>query len=578
MSLKREARTAYTSLGSNHRWTPGIRQTPYLGLGALLLAVVGVAVSAVILVASNNVEISSWKFQPTVYLSISSTVTNIATHYALWDGVTTAWWLKAMEDRTSIADLHRVWDYGNSFWAAAVSGRHINTVGLACIFVAISPINGPLLQRASRVVTVDRNITTALALSIAPRMPLYYTGYMSSRSEIVATLTPDFSPVVRDYYSQVKVHMDSACQSVCPTHVLGPGFAVQCSSYTVPYNMKEMIGGTLVNGSLQNFTINFNDTQIFGSNVVYDVYRGNPAIVHVGTQFKGTVDCTGNLTVENCTLRAGMVEYPVVVDGPSATISLDPTTSIWDDIVVGPMDNLTSESLYTGTTYGGMYLALANRFQSSMTMRFGGPVGYEIFSPGGEVANAYAIGTSGFYSNCSLHFKSPMGDFLQTARELMFRTAVAAANSSTVQHVSANETIRVNVYRSQYLFLGLASLASFIAVLLVALTFNGFWLLGRNFSLSPIETAKAFDAPMLRNNDSNAPVGDLLKDVGGRQVKYGAVSRHRGISQPDRRSISAFSTGYEPPDSPEDETPPLRLQFADPRSTLPIQTGWKFGG
>ena len=41
-------------------------------------------------------------------------------------------------------------------------------------------------------------------------------------------------------------------------------------------------------------------------------------------------------------------------------------------------------------------------------------------------------------------------------------------------------------------------------------------------SLSPIEIAKAFDAPLLRERGtSNMPVDDLLKVVGKTKVRYG---------------------------------------------------------
>jgi hypothetical protein len=55
-------------------------------------------------------------------------------------------------------------------------------------------------------------------------------------------------------------------------------------------------------------------------------------------------------------------------------------------------------------------------------------------------------------------------------------------------------------------------------------TFFGWWRLGRTVTLSPIEVAKAFDAPQLAGVDSNAETSTLLKVIGDRPVKYGAVS------------------------------------------------------
>ncbi|KAL8965508.1 MAG: hypothetical protein Q9183_003818 [Haloplaca sp. 2 TL-2023] len=42
--------------------------------------------------------------------------------------------------------------------------------------------------------------------------------------------------------------------------------------------------------------------------------------------------------------------------------------------------------------------------------------------------------------------------------------------------------------------------------------------------MSPVETAKAFGAPVLRTNDSNADARGILKDVGEKEVRYGVVT------------------------------------------------------
>lgn len=42
--------------------------------------------------------------------------------------------------------------------------------------------------------------------------------------------------------------------------------------------------------------------------------------------------------------------------------------------------------------------------------------------------------------------------------------------------------------------------------------------------MSPVEIAKAFSAHMLYSSDSNAMTDQLLRDIGGRRVRYGAVA------------------------------------------------------
>lgn len=79
------------------------------------------------------------------------------------------------------------------------------------------------------------------------------------------------------------------------------------------------------------------------------------------------------------------------------------------------------------------------------------------------------------------------------------------------------------IYTSSYLFLALAVLFSLLGWIATLPVFLGWWHLGRAVSLSPIETAKAFGAPGLNTKDSNADAKGILKDVGRREVRYGAM-------------------------------------------------------
>ena len=49
------------------------------------------------------------------------------------------------------------------------------------------------------------------------------------------------------------------------------------------------------------------------------------------------------------------------------------------------------------------------------------------------------------------------------------------------------------------------------------------WTLGRDVSMSPLEVAKAFNAPLLAAEHSNAEVEELVKSVGARRVRYQQV-------------------------------------------------------
>ena len=95
-------------MAGNNPWKPGVfAKLPWAGFAALVGALGGVAGSVAVLVASNGKPITEWRFQPTVYLSIISTLTNLMVHYAFAEGVKIAWWARALKPDTKILHLHQ---------------------------------------------------------------------------------------------------------------------------------------------------------------------------------------------------------------------------------------------------------------------------------------------------------------------------------------------------------------------------------------------------------------------------------------------------------------------------------------
>lgn len=95
------------------------------------------------------------------------------------------------------------------------------------------------------------------------------------------------------------------------------------------------------------------------------------------------------------------------------------------------------------------------------------------------------------------------------------------------------------VYTSNLRFLAAAACIMLCAIVLVAGTHHQWWLVGRSVSLSPLEIAKAFDAPLLAvPGTSNTDVKAMLDVVGKMQVKYGGVlqSGAAGLRRDVRRS------------------------------------------
>lgn len=501
----------YSPVQSSTRnpWRPSpYHRFPWFGFGALLGALLGIALSVAILVGSDSQPTSKWTVQPTVYLAIASAITNITLHFALSEGVNVAWWRRATQDDTKISDLHRYWSHGNSLWAAITSGRHINLMAVACIFVAIGPINGPLLQRASRVTVDEVQQATDMSVRIAKALPAGYTGYVTGRGHTVALLTPSFTSVVNGANTQADINVTSrGCMGRCLTVVRGAGFAINCSTSTVPYNIEPL-------------DASLNGTQAFGSYIHWGDLL--PGTIFLGVQFKSTPNCDGNLQIRNCTMQAANVEYPVIIDGNRSTIEVDPATTMFDDKVYNTTD-VVPDNYIGPSTYGGLYKALSDTYDSMGNLRWAGAIGYELITTGATV-NRYAVFNESSVIDCGITFTDPSLDLIKAIRDMMFRTAIAAANDSDSQSVTAQENSTIPIYESHYLYLGLAILLTGLGWLTVVPTFIGWWHVGRTVSMSPIETAKAFRAPLLESADSNAEADALLKELGDRSVRYGSAA------------------------------------------------------
>ena len=315
---------------SRNPWNPSpIHRLSWYGLSALLGALAGTASSIAILVTSNGNPASEWPIQPAVYLAISSTVTNIMLYVSFLEGVNVAWWRRAMKENTKIADLHRHWSFGHSFWAALTAGKQFNLVALASILVAVAPVNGPFLQQASYVHIGDALQLSKIGITIAQSLPDGYTGYLNVQ-ERPASLTAAFAQTVQAFDNQSAINVNSTgCKGECAAVVRAAGFTVNCSTSTSPFNLMrtDPRSGRPSNSSQEAM---INATIAFGTYFSWEA--SEPGTMQLGVQFKDQQTCNGQLQIRNCTLQAAVVEYPVVVSGNKGTIELAPGSSIFDDV------------------------------------------------------------------------------------------------------------------------------------------------------------------------------------------------------------------------------------------------------
>lgn len=360
-----DAAPVYAPVDPRKPWNPGfVARLPWLGLGSWIGSLLGLGASVAVLFISNGQAVTKWNIQPTVYLAIASAVTNILIHFALAEGANIAWWRRSMQEGTTVGDLHRYWDHGNSLWAASTSGRHINLIALATIFVSFIPINGPLLQRASTVAfrSISEHVTQSIP--IAKELPDGYTGMISGRQQQPSLLMLNFTPTVQDYTNRVPINLtNTGCDGICSAVVKGSGFAVNCSTDSVPFSLIPL-SDTGPNGGFDvQQPVAANGTQIFLSWLGWQFM--NPGDISLNVQYKETPDCNGSLTIRNCSLQAATVGYSVILDSNKSIINLAPETTIWDDQVIKISNVLLNSRTGGPTTLGEMWLALRSTRSSS---------------------------------------------------------------------------------------------------------------------------------------------------------------------------------------------------------------------
>jgi len=114
-------------------------------------------------------------------------------------------------------------------------------------------------------------------------------------------------------------------------------------------------------------------------------------------------------------------------------------------------------------------------------------------------------------------------------------------NAESVTAPKADQTQDVLRYKIRYVYWGASVAVTVCVVLMIIPLFYGFWRLDRRATLSPFETAAAFNAPGLVDADMKKGTSVLLKEIGKRPVHAGGHGSSTTSLQP--------STG-EPRNSP----------------------------
>ncbi|KAL9630974.1 MAG: hypothetical protein Q9164_006141 [Protoblastenia rupestris] len=228
-------------------------------------------------------------------------------------------------------------------------------IAIASILVAIGPINGPLLQRASLVAFGKITQPVQMEICVAQSLPDGYTGYLNGRARMPALLTPEFTKVVSAANTNEAIKVSSTgCSGECATSVRGAGFAITCETSTASFSLTPSDN---TDGNYTSQEAIAVGTQAFGSRVRWS--STSPETIRTELQYKSTPPCDSDLQLRNCTMRAATVQYPVIVNGNTSTIKLTPGSTMFED-TVHEMTTVALNTMMGPTTLGGLSKALSD--------------------------------------------------------------------------------------------------------------------------------------------------------------------------------------------------------------------------
>jgi hypothetical protein len=143
----------------------------------------------------------------------------------------------------------------------------------------------------------------------------------------------------------------------------------------------------------------------------------------------------------------------------------------------------------------------------------------------GSLANQFMAGNLGALINHTVYWTDPTDYMLNQLRQIAFRMSIQAAKddakaSNATQTVSYTGTSTKTIFTTNLPLVAVAASLNLLAVVAILPTYYGWWALKRKSSMSPLETARAFAAPLLRDAGANGGWREILEKVGERSVKY----------------------------------------------------------
>jgi hypothetical protein len=242
----------------------------------------------------------------------------------------------------TLYDLSQYWESGDSILAAVSPWRGFNLVALATLLASAVVFDGPLLQRASTVVSMPVVRPVNVTALVAQELSYGSTGFggqygSSDLDQMVMNQT--FTQVFRSYITRAPI-----TTSLTGT-IKAAGVALDCSSENaVPWTNNDT---SVLNFSSTVFSSNFlwnpgmafPDTSypVINFTLAYATGRevlgardGVPFVTPESGDTRQMGICYGTIVQRTCFMRSATLEYPIVLvndtvflGGNSSTFTVD---------------------------------------------------------------------------------------------------------------------------------------------------------------------------------------------------------------------------------------------------------------
>lgn len=453
--------------------------------------------------------------EPSVLLAIVSGVANAALAVSFSQGAVIAWW-RAVLHGASLRDLHYIWSFGRlSFRPTLRFSNAVLRIAVVALLVTLATlVSNPLLQRASRVKTgtVHSDVSLSIDLMKNPLAQAY--GVVQNGVPANTLLLTTFIKQVQSWYQGMDVMASNntgyICHGTCQGSIAVPGVEANCSTSTayMDFNNTENNGQPLFSIEFGR-RLNTDGITILSLDVVRAASVAD--------------NCIATMVVERCDILTALVERTVTIH--NGTITLEPTSQQILTRFASTFDFIDSaDASWVGPL--AMLEWLGNYyFSSNFTLDYSlkgliGTIAKGVVPFGqkyeGLNYNASAPG-------CASSFTSPTADIIHAMEDVLFRCAFNPGMPNFVmepQAFSASQATPTLVFSSNYKYLGIAVAVMVIGLAATLIPLWGWWQLGRTVDLSPLETANAFGAPLMRKKTVMDDRNDLVSAIGDVRVKY----------------------------------------------------------